>query len=252
MGHNCHGAAALAAGALEKPQNLLARHVVQGTRGLVAEQKLGVLGKRAGNGNALLLTAGELRRKHVLALGEANLVKHLGCWKRIRANLACELDVLECGEVLHQVVELEHKANVMPAVECEVVLREPRDLAARKPDGPGGAGVHASEHVEHRGLACARRAHNHAEFALHDVARHPRHGVNLDATHAVGLADVPELNECHVTRPINDGLGVIGLLHYDRDRNEWQVTPGEATVLARGRPPPPAGALARRAWHDTP
>ena len=62
--------------------------------------------------------------------------------------------------------------------------------------------VQESKHVEDSGLAGAGRPHNHAELAFLDVEGHASDRMNFDATHVVGLTDVPELNKCHVTRPI--------------------------------------------------
>ena len=41
-------------------QDALARHIVERARGFVAEEKAGILGDGAGDGDALLLAAGEL------------------------------------------------------------------------------------------------------------------------------------------------------------------------------------------------
>ena len=54
MGDHHDGAARRAAGVLQKPQNGLAGLKVQGTRGLVAQQQLGVLRQGAGDGHTLL------------------------------------------------------------------------------------------------------------------------------------------------------------------------------------------------------
>ena len=65
VGNDDDGAPCFAAGALEQGQHLLAGFVVQRTGGLIAEQELGVLGQRPGNGNALLLAARKLGREVV-------------------------------------------------------------------------------------------------------------------------------------------------------------------------------------------
>ena len=67
-----------ATGVLQQLQNLLAGLIVEGTRGLVAQQELGVLGEGARDGYALLLAAGELGGEVVHACFEAYFGKRFG------------------------------------------------------------------------------------------------------------------------------------------------------------------------------
>ena len=63
VGDKHHRLAGSAARVLQKLQDSLAGFVIQGAGRLVAQQQLRVLGKRTGDGDALLLAAGKLRRE---------------------------------------------------------------------------------------------------------------------------------------------------------------------------------------------
>ena len=116
------GLAGVVARVLQKLEDGLARVVVERARRLVAQQKLRVFRERAGDGHALLLAAGKLRREVVQAVPQPHLPKHRGRIERLLANLAGQLHVLKRGEVLHEVVELEHEADVIAAVVRELFL----------------------------------------------------------------------------------------------------------------------------------
>ena len=81
---------------------------------------------------------------------------------RLRADLAAalvgqrELDVLEDGVLLDQVVRLEDEAEVAAADLGELVVVEPGDVAAAQEVLAAGRAVEAAQQVEHRALARAR------------------------------------------------------------------------------------------------
>ena len=108
-------------------QHQLAGLVVERAGGLVAQQHLGPLGDGAGDGDALLLAAGELRRKVVEALAEAD---QLAAPPRARIGAARDLgdqrDVLARGQARDQVVELEDEADVLAPVAGQLRPRRRR------------------------------------------------------------------------------------------------------------------------------
>ena len=168
MGDDDDGAALFAAGGLQQRQHLLAGLVVQRAGRFVAQQNFGVFGQRPRNGNALLLAARKLGREIVLALAQADLVQHGVGVQRVAADFRCQLHVFARGQVLHQVIKLEHKADVVPAVGRQPFLVKAADALAVQQNGAGVAGIHAAQHVEHRRLAGARRAEDDAELAFFD------------------------------------------------------------------------------------
>ena len=87
---------------------------------LVEEPELRVDGERAGDADALLLAAGELARKIVLAALEADQLDHLARARlALRSSHALDLerkgDVAEHGEMRQQGEVLEHHAHLVPA-----------------------------------------------------------------------------------------------------------------------------------------
>ena len=163
--------------------------------------QLGVFRQRARDGHALLFATGKLRREVVHAVRQAHLRKHFGRVKRVRADLACQLNVLKRREVLHQVVELEHEADVQAAVLRQLLLVERADFAPVKHDRARGARVHAAQHVQQRGFASARRPYHHHELAAFARKRHAVGGGHLDLAHLVDLAHIIEFYERHGTHP---------------------------------------------------
>ena len=90
--------------------------VVQGAGRFVAQQQFGFLGDGAGDRDALLLAAGQLRGEVVEPVGKPHLAEGVGRVKMVGADLGGELHVLKRGQVGHQVVELEDEADVVAAV----------------------------------------------------------------------------------------------------------------------------------------
>ena len=190
VGDDHHGHALLPAGVLKELQNLLARHIVQGARGLVAEEELGVLGQGPGNGHPLLLAARELGREVAQPLPQAHVPQDLLGGEGILADLGGQLHILQGGQVLHQIVELEHKPDVVPAVKGELLLVVAVDALPVHQNGALVAGVHAPQNVEYRGLSCARGAHDDAELSLFDLKGDVAHRVDDHLAHLVTLHHV--------------------------------------------------------------
>ena len=116
VGDDDDGAALFAAGGLQQRQHLLAGFVVQRTGGFIAQQDLRVFGQCAGDGNALLLTARKLRREVVFAVCQTDLLQHGVGVQRVTADLGRKLNIFARSQVLHKIVKLEYKADVVAAV----------------------------------------------------------------------------------------------------------------------------------------
>ena len=195
MGNNDHRAAGAAAGILQKGQHLLTGLVIQCTGGLVAEQQLGVFGQCAGNGHPLLLAAGKLSREVVQPLSQTHAAQGLFGVQRVAADLAGQLHVLQCGQVLHKVVELEHKAHVVPAVGGELSGGKVAHVLAVQPDIALVAAVHASKDIQQGGLACAGRPHDDAELPLIHIEIQVVCGGDLHTAGLIVFANVLKLHK---------------------------------------------------------
>ncbi len=193
--------ARLAADALEQLEHGAARLRVERAGGLVGQDEARVLGDGAGDGDALLLATRELGGEVVDAVRQAHAGEHVVDRQRVDANLARQLDVLARGEACDEVVELEDEAHVVAPVEGKALLVELRDVAPVEENLPRGGLLHAAEHVEHRGLAGPRRAHDEHEFAALELQVDAVGGAHGGRPLAVDLGDVAELDERHAGGP---------------------------------------------------
>ncbi len=197
VGDDHHGHALLAAGVLQQLEDGLAGDVVQRAGGLVAQQQLGVLGQGPGDGHPLLLAAGQLGGEVPQPVAQAHVLQHVPGIQGMVADLGGQLHVLQGGEVLHQVVELEHEADVVPPVAGELPGVEVADPHAVHGDDAAGTAVHAAQHVQHGGLARAGGAHDDGELALFDDKIHPVGGVDGHLAHFIGLSDLLKGDVAH-------------------------------------------------------
>ena len=154
---------ALARGAEQQVEQLLAAHRVHAAGRLVGEDHGRTGDERAGDGDALRLAAGELGRQRVVAGVETGAIEPLPrSDQRGRPLVAVEQqrqrDVLEHRELWHELPELEHDPDAAAAqlralagVELgEVLAEQPHDAALGAEDAGGG--------VQQRRLAAAARA----------------------------------------------------------------------------------------------
>ena len=107
---------------------------------------------RPGDGDPLLLAAGELGGEVVQPLPQPHGAQHLGGVHGILADLGGQLHVLQGRQVGHQVVKLKNKANIVAAVGGQTLGVIGGDLLHAQKDPALGEGVHAAENVEKGGL----------------------------------------------------------------------------------------------------
>ncbi len=150
----------LSAHVLENLQYLFAGVIVQCAGGFVTEQDLRVFGNGSGNGNTLLLTAGELCRKVVDAVGKPYVFQNRDRIQGVFHDFRGKLYVFLCRQILHQIVELEHKSHIGAAVCGQLCAAVFGDVLAVDDDLAAVVGVHAAEDVQHRGFSGAGRAYD--------------------------------------------------------------------------------------------
>ena len=150
--------------------HLHAQLCVKVTQRLVHQQDARLDHERAGDGDALLLAAGQLVR---LAVGEVRYLHqlqslvHAGLYLlgRNLARLETVGDIIAHTQVREDGVVLEHHADVA-LVSGHVVDALVAEIEVAALDG-----VKARYHAQKRGLAAAGRAEQREEFALADVQR---------------------------------------------------------------------------------
>ena len=174
---------------------------VERARGLVAQQDLRVGGQRTGDGDALLLTAGELRRIVARAVGEADdleqLLRALFCVRLARSrDLEREADILERGALLEQVELLKDHAHRAARLE-QLLFRETAELLTVHGDGACGRLFEKVDAAHERGFACTGQTDDAENFAAADV--------EVDAVERRDLAG--SAGECFVeTSDANDSV----------------------------------------------
>ncbi len=177
---------------VEQFEDLLARGVIEGARGLVAEEELGVFGDGAGDGDALLFTPRELGGEAHEPFAQPDLFEYLPRVEGVFANFYGELDVFKCREVGHEVIELEDEADVVAAVLGETLPVEGGYVAAVEKYLAGGGAIHAAEEIEEGGLARARGAEHDDEFPLFEGEGDVFECVDADIAEGILFADIFE------------------------------------------------------------
>ena len=122
------------------------------------------------------------------------ILVRLGGVQRVAADLAGKLHVFQRGQVLHQVVELEHKAHVIPAVGGQLPGGKAAHVAAVQPDVALVAVVHAAQNIQQGGLARTGGPHDDAELALVHIEIQVVGGSDL---HTAGLVIFTDIFKLH-------------------------------------------------------
>ena len=117
VGDENHGNLPLPADVLQQIQNGIGGLGIQGRGGLIAQQHLRVGSQSAGNGNALLLTAGQLHRVGICLVGQTHNIQQLLCpclclGSGHSRQLHGEADVIQGCALLQQVEALENHGNL--------------------------------------------------------------------------------------------------------------------------------------------
>ena len=193
---------ALGVEAVEHLQDGLACGGVEVAGGLVGHEDDGLGDERAGDGDALLLTTGELARAMAEAVAEANHAEHGGGAgdavalgdALIEVGLAVVLFDGECGD---EVEGLEDEADLAAPVSGEFFVGHLRDVAAVEEILAGGGAVEAAQDVHERALARAAGAHDGNVVTELDGGLDALEGFDHDGAVGleVGLADAAEFDD---------------------------------------------------------
>jgi len=179
----------------------LAVLTVQVSGWLVGEQDGRGSGEGAGNGDALLLTAGELGGIVAHAMG------HVDALKRVLDTvlaLACrhagaigqrQLDVLVDGEVADQVEALEDEADLLVADAGAVTEVQVGDLFRVEGVAAVSGSVEQADDREQRRLAAAGGAGHGNVLAAGDVEVNARERVGFDLVGVEDLGEVLDLDQ---------------------------------------------------------
>ncbi len=176
---------------------------------LVGKDHHRIADDRAGDGDALLLAARQLRRVVMLAPLKSDLGQRLRrAGRTLGRGMALvdqrQFDVLERGRAGEQVEALEDEAEIVAAQERPLVAAEARDIDAVEAVGAGGRPVEAADDVHRGRLAGARRPHDGDELALADRQVDAVERAHLGLSAAVVAADAAQFDQGgrgHLSRP---------------------------------------------------
>ena len=154
-------------------EDLGARSRVEVAGGLVGEDHRRPARERAGDGDPLLLTAGQLRRAGDAA-GRRSPMVAITRSSHAAVGLAAgererQRDVLGRVERRDEVVGLEHEADAVAAQHGELLVGERAELDVADEHRARRERVETGEAVQQRRLARARRAHDRGEAPGGDV-----------------------------------------------------------------------------------
>ncbi len=142
---------------------------------LIGEQDPWMIRERAGDGDALLLAARQLRRKVVHAIAEPDASEQLDRACR-RAALAAKLErylhVLQRGERGNELKALEDEPNFLTAQSRPLVLGEAPEIDAVEDHGAVRGGIESGQQSEQGRLAAAGWPDDRDERALRYRERH--------------------------------------------------------------------------------
>ncbi|MFM1942992.1 MAG: hypothetical protein RI897_1974 [Verrucomicrobiota bacterium] len=95
---------------------------VEGAGGFIAEEDFGAFSDGAGDGDALLFTAGELGGEVVEPGAEVDHVEGVFRGERMVGDFGDQADIFAGGEAGDEVIELEHKADRIASEAGECVF----------------------------------------------------------------------------------------------------------------------------------
>ena len=171
-----HDRGAFAVQFLEQRHQLDRGAAVERAGRLVGEQHFRVVDERPRDRDALLLSAGKLRRPVMHAVAKAHTRagrstrgdRRSGCPAGIDHR---QFDIAERVEPVEQMELLEHEADLAVAHGRERVAAEPATVVAVEPVGARGRPVEAADDIHEGRFAGARRAHHGDEIAGVDAER---------------------------------------------------------------------------------
>jgi len=195
VGDHEDGLVELAAGLAEHGEDGIGVFRIEVAGGLVGEDDGRVGDEGAGDGDALLLAAGELVGAVVEAAGEAEEAGKAveeGVIEGLSGlgDVVGDLDVAHGGEGGEEVEALEDEADAGAAEPGAIGVGEAGELDAADGDGAGGGGGEAAEDVEEGGFAGAGRADDGDELAGLDGEVDVAESGDLELAGAVGFAEV--------------------------------------------------------------
>src|SRR5271168_805706 len=207
---------------LDEGHDFIGGFAIEIAGGLVTEKESGIGDDGAGDGDTLLLTAGQLAREMIHAVGKADDgergfdVGAALCFGKLSEEER-QFDILKCGKNRNEIVHLEDEADVAGAPFGELAGRHMSNFVPRDGDAAARGNIQATEKIQQRGFAGAAGTHEGHELAGSNVEVQALEDVDNLATAAVGFVEIANLDEPGLTATTVDFDHWMGLLFCDLD-----------------------------------
>ncbi|GGD42794.1 hypothetical protein GCM10010915_24860 [Microbacterium faecale] len=228
----------------QEAQESAARFAVERTCRLVRDDEIGAGEERAGNGDALPLTARELGRKVAEPVGDAESVDELGTPRTVgsSARERCgEIDVLTGGEVGEEVTVLEDESDPVSSRRRERRVVEPAEIGVSEQDLPGRRLVESGQTVQERRLAGAGRAHDRREPSGGKVDAEAVQSADSVLARAILAHDVQSAGGELRRGVCGDGTWVIGKRMHEHHARAAALLAASTAGTVRAGPARPFG-----------
>lgn len=126
---------------------------------------------------------------------------------RAAVQLNGEDDVLIYAEHRHQIIGLEHEADLPPPEDGQLLVLQGGQLPAVHRHRAGGGPVQPAQHVQQGGLARPRRADDSHELAVLHAQLHPVQGFHQGVPRAIIFLQFPGLQNRHLESPPVEKMG---------------------------------------------
>ena len=121
----------------------------------------------------------------------------------ILADLRRQLDIFPDRQILHQIVELEHEADVITAVGRQLSGIVVTDPLAIHDDRAAARGIHTAQNIQNRAFPRSAGTGDHDELSLIDGKAHACQCLDGDFSHLIHLFYILKLNVCtHLSHSI--------------------------------------------------
>ena len=183
--------------AFEDVQDLHAGGRIEVAGRLVGQQQRWSIDQGAGNGDPLLLAAGQLVGMVIFATAEPDGGQRLlGPSALLSLRQVAvderELDVLDRARTRQEIEVLEDEPDFSVADRGALIRRKAGDVDAAQPIRTAGRPVETAEDVHQGRLARARGPHDRDELTRADLEGHAAERMHFRLTHRVDLRELPD------------------------------------------------------------
>ena len=197
----------------EQLHDLQGRFRVQVAGGFIRQNEIRIVDQAAGDGHALLLAAGQLRRPVPQPLAQADhrgqgVAAFFGLPVDAALVVQRHLDVLDDRQLRNQVVRLEHEADPAGANPRQFAIVHLGHVVVAQEVRAGRGLVQATQEIQQRALPRAGRAHDGDVIALGHFQRNAAQGAHRFAFEHIVLGQVLQAaRQSHEAPPGDAGRG---------------------------------------------